>query len=227
MALEFNIDPALTGKAFVDNICSVLDELAGMVPDYELDMCATAHFSEEVMAAQPDVALELGCEPDLNAWTGKWNKPPNANVNFRTGAGHVHLGWTEGMDINDPEHRLAARMMGKQLDYALYLPSLLVDRDDERRKLYGKTGAIRIKPYGMEYRVLSNFWLQSKPLMRWVYKQCNYAFDQLMEGNQFWEEHSHPRYYDGTHDKKWWWIGRDHMIMDLCTDLKIKLPPGG
>jgi hypothetical protein len=33
------------------------------------------------------------------------------------------------------------------------------DKDTERRKLYGKPGAFRPKPYGCEYRVLSNAWV--------------------------------------------------------------------
>jgi hypothetical protein len=40
-----------------------------------------------------------------------------------------------------------------------------------RRELYGKAGAFRPKPYGVEYRVLSNRWLNSEALIRWVYNQ--------------------------------------------------------
>ncbi|OYV41139.1 MAG: hypothetical protein B7Z80_02685 [Rhodospirillales bacterium 20-64-7] len=55
------------------------------------------------------------------------------------------------------------------MDYFLGIHSLLWDKDGTRRKLYGKAGAFRPKPYGMEYRVLSNRWLDSPDLTRWVY----------------------------------------------------------
>src|SRR3546814_1862742 len=50
----------------------------------------------------------------------------------------------------------------KQLDWYLGLWSLGKDKDKVRRSLYGKAGACRIKPYGVEYRVLSNFWIKNK-----------------------------------------------------------------
>jgi len=40
---------------------------------------------------------------------------------------------------------------------------VLVDRDEsnaKRRVIYGRAGEYRIKKYGIEYRVLSNFWLK-------------------------------------------------------------------
>src|SRR3546814_15106496 len=50
----------------------------------------------------------------------------------------------------------------KQLDWYLGLWSLGKDKDKVRRSLYGKAGACRIKPYGVEYHVLSNFWIKNK-----------------------------------------------------------------
>lgn len=183
MALEFNIDPAKNEKEFITNITEVMRIMGEMVPDYEMVAQPVANFTPAHMKQQPKEALELGCEPDFDAWKGgEANPRPNGNVNFRTGAGHVHIGWTHDVDVNDPGHREACIMAAKQLDYYLGLGSLLYDPDTKRRTLYGAAGAFRPKPYGVEYRVLSNAWLQSEKLMGWVYRQTIKGINDLFEG---------------------------------------------
>lgn len=183
MALEFNIDPASNEREFVENITGVMKIMAGMVPDYELVPVPCATFYKNVLEAQPKEALELGCDPDFNAWrNGEANPRPNGAVNFRTGAGHVHIGWGSGFDTSDPGHLEACIMATKQLDFYLGLSSLLYDKDTKRRTMYGAPGAFRPKPYGVEYRVLSNAWLQSEELMGWVYRTTTKAINDLFEG---------------------------------------------
>jgi len=50
-----------------------------------------------------------------------------------------------------------------------------------RRELYGKAGAMRPKPYGWEYRVLSNYWMFEDKLVAWVYNQTALACDRTKE----------------------------------------------
>src|SRR3546814_4146318 len=109
-------------------------------------------------------ALELGCSPDYNAWTGGVNPPPDASQNplMRCAGGHLHVGWTEGESLGSIQHVMNCSDLVKQLDWYLGLWSLGKDKDKVRRSLYGKAGACRIKPYGVEYRVLSNFWIKNK-----------------------------------------------------------------
>jgi hypothetical protein len=45
--------------------------------------------------------------------------------------------------------------------------------------MYGKAGAVRAKSYGVEYRVLSNFWLKSEELMGEVYDRAVSAAKNL------------------------------------------------
>ncbi|MNF29810.1 hypothetical protein D3C84_105260 [compost metagenome] len=183
MALEFNIDPAKNEKEFITNITEVMKIMGEMVPGYEMVAQPVATFTPFHMKQQPKEALELGCEPDFNAWFGgQVNPRPNGNVNFRTGAGHVHIGWTNDVDVNDPGHREACIMAAKQLDYYLGLGSLLYDPDVKRRTMYGAAGAFRPKPYGVEYRVLSNAWLKSEELMGWVYRMTIKGINDLFEG---------------------------------------------
>lgn len=171
-ALEFGIDPAATEDEFVNRIVSVKGTLRSMIdPGFEIVAHPVATFEPTYFKELPPWAVEMGCTPDFNAWTGEVNPRPSEDVTFRTGSGHVHIGWTHGADVlNDKTHIEACRAVARQMDYYLGIYSVLWDRDTKRRELYGKAGAYRVKPYGVEYRTLSNRWTESPMLMRWVYK---------------------------------------------------------
>lgn len=186
MLAEFNIDPAASVNEFVDNIKSVMAQLRDMAPNHELCIEPMATFDDDVWDNTPYAAKILGCDPDYNAYTGRANPPPPNTSQERSAAGHVHLGWTEGMDITNPGHFQACQILAKELDLTMAYPLQLLEKDQgsiRRRQLYGRPGAFRPKPYGMEYRVPSNFWLASEELMEWVYNTCHNTFKNLMEGN--------------------------------------------
>lgn len=185
MALEFNINPAETYEEFSKNIKVVLKQLREMVdPQLEFAFEPVAHFGKEYIDSQPDVAKELGCEPDYNAWTSQINPKPNADLGFRTASGHVHIGWTNQQDITHAEHIEACEMMVKQLDFYLGVPALLWDHDTVRSSMYGAPGAYRPKHYGVEYRTLSNVWLKSEDTIRYVFNQSLRAAEMLMAQNR-------------------------------------------
>lgn len=181
MAFEFNIDPAATREEWVFNLTSVLAQLRDMV-DGDLEIEPIAEFGAEYIDSQPEKAVELGCEPDFNAWSGEENPRPNGRLPFRTGAGHIHLGFCEGRDTSSPGHRSVCETVVKQLDARLGLASLLLDPCTKRREMYGQAGAYRPKSYGVEYRVLSNFWLKSPELMEWAFDTCHAAMQELEDG---------------------------------------------
>jgi hypothetical protein len=186
MALEFNIDPADSLDSWMFNIKSVMAQLGGMV-DGELIASPVAEFGAEYIAAQPFEATELGCDPDFNAWTGQENPKPDENLPFRTGAGHVHIGFTDGVDASDPNHFELCCKIAKQLDLYLGIPSVLMDDCTKRREMYGQAGAFRPKSYGLEYRVLSNFWLQSEEYTAWVFNTVHKALNSYMNNGPSFE----------------------------------------
>ena len=144
---------------------------------YTLSAVPCIVFDEDVWEAAPEEAKELGCSPDFNAWTGTVNPPPScpSNPRLRTASGHLHIGWTNDADMGDIQHILNCQDLVKQLDWYLGAWSLKMDPDPTRRLLYGKAGACRYKPYGVEYRVLSNFWLTSKDRRLQVWNRLNQA----------------------------------------------------
>ncbi|MGI0013733.1 MAG: putative amidoligase domain-containing protein, partial [Nitrososphaera sp.] len=108
-------------------------------------------------------ASEMGCEPDFCVWTKKQNPRPKPNrEGLRTFGGHVHI-----------EDGTPATV--KACDLTLGLWSVLHDLDSDRRRLYGKAGAYRLKDYGIEYRVLSNFWCDNEQFIRKVYQLVRHA----------------------------------------------------
>lgn len=185
LALEYNIDPVKTADDFVRFNTSVLAQMKGMIPEeYEFSIVPSCRFNGNHFRAQPDEAKELGCTPDFNAYTMKENPKPDNKTTMRTASGHIHLGFCEDVDPNDPEHMIRCATLVKQLDCYLGLPSLLFDKDIARRKMYGAAGAFRPKSYGVEYRVLSNAWLLTEDRMRFVFNQSINAVNDLVAGRR-------------------------------------------
>lgn len=182
LALEFNIDPAASEADFAYKVSDVLHTMTLMVPDYEVVVTPVAHFDAEYMRQQPAEALELGCDPDFNAWSGAVNIKPDGNRPMRTASGHVHIGWTDEADISSGDHIHSCHAVIRQMDFFLGLPSLMYDDDTLRREMYGKAGCYRPKSYGVEYRTLSNAWLKSEALMKWVFRNTLAGMNSLMAG---------------------------------------------
>jgi len=171
MALEYNPNPATTLAQWERNHKSVQKDMLSSIPKgLSLEAVPTAFFAEEVFNTSPAEALELGCMPDFNAYTGDINPKPNGDAKFRTGAGHIHIGWGENFEIDD-FHMKECCALVKALDMYLGLPSVIMDGDDKRRELYGKAGAFRPKSYGLEYRTLSNFWVKTPSLRKWAFNE--------------------------------------------------------
>lgn len=184
MALEFNIAPAKEEKEFVHNVESVLKSLRAMVPnEYELDFNASATFSSAHMREQPKEALELGCDADFDAYHEVQKQQPIAPKLRRTAGGHIHIGWTNDEDPMESSHFLSCCQIARQLDYFLGIPSVILDGDLGRPPLYGAAGSFRPKPYGVEYRVLSNFWIRSRECMEFVFSQTTGAFNSFVDQN--------------------------------------------
>lgn len=197
MALEFNIKPAESADEFVHSIGHVLSQLRAMVPgDFKFSDAVTAQFSPEHMKIQPPEAIRLGCDPDFDAYREAVNNRKINPKNKRVAGGHVHIGWTNNENPMEYSHFLSCCQLARQLDYFLGMPSTLLDTDTERRQQYGLPGSFRPKPYGMEYRTLSNFWIHKKEWTKLVYNQTVKAFNLLVDEDKDY----HQMYGNMAHD---------------------------
>jgi hypothetical protein len=184
---EFNIDPAATEDEFVLHITEVMKSLEQMIDqDIHLDISPVVEYPAAYWDSLPGVVKKLGCEPDYNAYTREANPKPKEEDSLRTAAGHVHVGWGKDFNPFDYEHFETCCLLGVQMDYWVGLPSTIIDPDTKRKSKYGKAGAFRPKPYGMEWRVASNWWLQDEGYMRLVYSNTKQAFKTMQNGEVLW-----------------------------------------
>lgn len=168
VALEYNIPPAKTAQELVRKIKTAMRALSREVAKQGLEFNrSSAVFFPKEQLNNPK-ALEFGCDPDYNAWTGDVNPRPCAtDATLRSCGGHIHV----GAEFDDMLKFI------KRCDLYLAVPSVLMDQGQLRKQLYGKAGAFRPKPYGAEYRVLSNFWIFDDKTVEWAYNNTQRALD--------------------------------------------------
>ena len=233
VAAEFNIDPAASPQQFIENINSVMKSLQGFVGS-NIELCSepVAEFTDEYFRSLPEHVRELGCNPDWNAWTGQVNDKPDSTLPFRTGAGHIHVGFGKGLDPTSSIHKDDCAIIARQLDYYLGMFSLMWDNDSKRRLLYGCAGSFRPKSYGMEYRPLSNVWLRSSKLQTWVYNSAVKAVQDRVHNGFSAEEKFGDRCVDIINNSIRWWdpevygkTKEEKEIQMLSLKLGIQNPP--
>lgn len=164
VALEFNIPVCYTAKEFVQSFKIMRSHTTKILKSLGFKPSNFASVSFDKKQLTHPKALEFGCEPDFSAWTCNVNpRPTSKNETLRTCGGHIHVGSSLDMTTGV-----------RNMDLLLGVPSIIADDNPAsvtRRELYGKAGAMRPKNYGWEYRVLSNFWMFSDSLVRWVFDQ--------------------------------------------------------
>jgi hypothetical protein len=169
VALEFATDPAKDGKDLVTKVRNAFKDIfQTLSPEHDIVAVPSANFDEDQL--DHEEAQAFGCSPDYNAWTMMMNDPPPeaATSTFRSCGAHLHVGHIEG-DGNDFLLEIPGKIITvKMMDLFHGVISTILDNSAsaiERRKLYGKAGCHRPTDYGVEYRVLSNFWMKSPMLV--------------------------------------------------------------
>jgi hypothetical protein len=160
---EVAINPVSTLKDFH----SKTEGLLGKVRDLGFDLLMEPVIKYPDSCLLHKDAFESGCNPDLSAYTEHTNSPPDFNKmdGTRSCGAHIHTGDLSSDPINQ----------SKWMDALITLPLLFKETPSERRKLYGGAGCLRYKPYGMEYRTLSNVWLDSPELREFVWERTHMA----------------------------------------------------
>lgn len=169
VSLEYGVPPAASADEFVKHIQSVMNKSLEYLPGLSFSKLSCIIFPEDQM--QHPLAHIFGCEPDFNAWTNTENKKPAPPHPFmRSAGGHIHVETDK-----DP------REVVKAMDLYLGVPSVLMDKGEQRKQMYGAAGAHRVKSYGPEYRTLSNFWIFDEKLIRWVWNNTQRSINNTLD----------------------------------------------
>ena len=206
---EFCIPPAKKAIQFKENILFALGWIEGFIPNNLMPLAVpSARIDNRFL--QTENAQLFGCDPDFNAWLqGVLNPKPLAESNLRSCGGHIHIGYEK------PKMEVSMSLI-KALDIYLGLPSIIQEPENDRKYLYGKAGAFRFKPYGVEYRTISNYYVSKPYLMEWVFNNTQLAIEFVNNKHQI-----SPEEGEGiiaainTNDKK--------LADTLCTYFGVKL----
>lgn len=175
---EFCIPPAQSAAGFREGIEVAVNYIQNVIPQ-DLTVWAFPSAKIDGKYLSTENALLFGCEPDFNAWkNGAMNPRPDAQGSaLRSCGGHIHVGYDE------PDMEANLNLI-QAMDIFLGLASVLQEPDNERKTLYGKAGAFRFKEYGVEYRSISNYYINSKELTHWAYDSTIQAVNFVNEQNK-------------------------------------------
>lgn len=174
VAAEYNIPPVHAKQYLFDVIQFPQKAIQIIIGKDKFDICTESAISFPDEELSSEESWIFGCEPDYNAWTLCINNKPQADdKNLRTAGGHIHVGYEYNEDVMQQVSLI------KAMDLFLGTWSVIADTNGSlRRNLYGNAGAFRPKPYGVEYRVLSNFWIFDKDHCEKVWDLTERAVNQ-------------------------------------------------
>lgn len=201
VAVEFNIDPAESAEVFEININHTLKEIRALVPaKYKFEYKSTAVFKGDYWKDLPNTAKEIGCDPDFNAFTGnRASRSPKDGI--RHAGGHIHVGWRDPTDIT-PSHLWDAKYICRQMYYSFARLFNTFQKEDYERQYDVPKSVFRPKPYGAEFRGLSNLWLGYPKLYSYIFNTCKKAYERTLEGLELNELYQYSYLNDGYFDYK-------------------------
>lgn len=188
---EANIPPVTTREeweSYIDYCISKGNE-ALSISGLELVIASSMIYPDEEL--QHRDARRFGCDPSYDAYSGfgSYRNVEDAG-NMRSAGFHCHIGFyiQEGERFS---YKSILRLM-QIMDIYLGLPSLLLDNDTDRRRIYGNAGDFRIKRRGQsgklviaEYRTLGSNMLNHKGFVFDQMEKAVEAFNEGMKGDEF------------------------------------------
>jgi len=218
-SVEFNVPPTIDFEEFKKSIEFAMAYIMTVVNgDYNKAKVTASDKASvwfEWSELQDPKSMEIGCQPSWNAYTLEQNEAPDvSDIPLQTAAFHFHI----QVDFGDLDKYDTTIAFVKALDLFLGLPSLLLDKDTERRKLYGKAGEFRehLDDDRFEYRVISNFLLFNPEALEFMWNQIFKAAEFISENKLSESDEEKIRMAINTSDVE--------LATSLCEQFKIEVP---
>lgn len=170
---EACVPPVKTAGEMHANILAFRDYVNNTLFKGAYNLVTLASHSMDSSELEDPSTQVFGCSSSINAWSEQENPKPecSSDPNFRSAGGHLHISY-EGANMFTNYELI------KWCDLYLGVPSVLLDTDMERRKLYGKAGEMRHTVFGCEYRTLSNYWVFNEQVTEFLFQQLHLAMDK-------------------------------------------------
>lgn len=178
--IEFNTDPVLLfnenskpmpNSAFLEVVQKVKAEAQKIASIHNLSVVYTTTREYPLKELQHPRALASGCDPDYNVYSRSRNEYPPIHSSIRGAGGHIHIG--HELIHQTPSNMEALLYL---MDSFVGVPMKALEGETSTRdSTYGKWGNYRPKPYGIEYRTLSAFWVQHPALIKAVFLLTQHA----------------------------------------------------
>jgi hypothetical protein len=146
---------------------AVLDFAKTKDPKAKLTLSNVIELPKKVLQETDDKYIRFRCSQSYNIYDDLGEGIPDAReYKYRCAGGHIHIGYQRTFTAP------AIEQIVRGLDGVLGVigVSLAAGIDNpERRRTYGRAGEFRLPSHGIEYRVLSNFWLSHPAIAMLVF----------------------------------------------------------
>lgn len=160
VAVEFNFPPVKGSDGFYTTIYEVYAQAELELNKKDLSIIPTPTHKFSIYDLVTPQSQVFGCEPDFSAYDKEDKErvvDPSTIGPVRFCGGHLHFGFNNKENVKPWALVILT-------DMVIGLPSMTYDTQGLRRSYYGLAGLYRPKPYGFEYRTMSNWWMRPENL---------------------------------------------------------------
>lgn len=173
LACEIGIKPATTAEEFSQRIDKALRNVTGR--GFNISLNSSEKFDEAVRNTPQ--GIESGCMPSLDTYRKAVNAPLNHfEDEYRYSGAHIHISF--GFSDNEWHKHIDPDLFIMSMDHHLGIPYMKEEGIlGNTVHPYRRLGQWRMKPYGAEYRTLSNRWIFSKTTRKDVFNRTKKAVE--------------------------------------------------
>lgn len=150
-----------------EGLKSILDAARAKDPLAKFTLRNVVELPDDLLKSATAAHINFRCTESYNVYGDEGEAIADARLyKYRASGGHLHLG--PPRNLTAPGIEQAVRGFDAILGVAGVSLAAGID-NPERRRTYGRAGEFRLPAHGIEYRVLSNFWLSHPAIAHLVF----------------------------------------------------------